>query len=628
MCGIAGLWGRDDGTRLRVMSEQIRHRGPDGRGHFHDTHASLGLAHTRLSIIDLESGQQPMTTADGALTIVYNGEIYNYVELRRSLESRGDEFVTHSDTETILHLYRRYGTECVDHLRGMFAFALWDRDRQELLLARDRLGKKPLYYAHVDGEFLFASELKSLVAGMTTTPTVDDQALVDYLGWGMVVPPRTIYRNVCALPAATTVVVRDRKVVHSSQYWRLDPSRKESLSFEQAVDQLDASLREAVRIRLRSDVEVGAFLSGGLDSGVVVAMAVQEGASRIKTFTVGDGRSQMDERGLAKQVADRFGTDHHEFIVRPDSTTSLQLMARAFDQPYSNTSAIPSFAVAKEASAHVKVVLSGDGGDELLGGYRRHKAAQYSRLWNRVDSPVSRRLLAQVHGWLPQPKRPRGSYEFAHRFVEGLAAPPVARHIKWTVDLVDESLLQWLCPKQDWYRDHAVSERHAEALLAQYQDARPADTMMVLDARTVLADNLNLKADLCSMHYGVEVRCPLLDHVVAEQAMRIPESVKLRGVTTKPLMRALAQRYLPQDIVTAPKRGFEVPMRDWLGAELAEIRDDVVLSSTGLLADRFDRDRLHKLIDGRAPVTLRKASTVVVTLLMLGLWDRLVHRGV
>ncbi len=588
----------------------------------------VGLGMRRLSIIDVAGGHQPISNEDGSVWLVFNGEIYNYIELREGLLARGHRFVTQSDSETIVHLYEDVGLDFVKQLRGMFGIALWDARQRQLVLARDRLGKKPLYYSEKNGEFFFGSEIKAVVAALGGGVTIDDQALVDYLAWSIVPAPETIYREVRTLPAAHVMVVRDRRVAYAEPYWRLDVEPKSSVTEAEAVEQIDHTLREATRLRLRSDVPVGAFLSGGIDSGLVTAMAAQQYGGRLLTVSIGFEEGEFDERPLARQVAERYATDHHEVVVRPDAAEILPTIAAAFDQPYSNTSAIPNYYVAEAARRHLKVVLTGDGGDEILAGYRRYVAARINGRLAWTDNVALRPLWKGLRAVLPTPRSYRTNRAFLHRLVRGMACEPADRYMLWLLDMFRSSELARLCNGHDWVRRTEPAERIARALHDEYRQAGYVDRMMAMDARMNLIDSLNLKLDICTMAHSLEARCPLLDHVLIDEVARLPERVKLPGRQTKPLLRKLAERYLPPDVCVAPKRGFEIPLLRWLETDLRELRDDIILSPTGLLAERFNRKALEDLVYRRIDIEPSRWSQQVIVLLMLGIWDRYVRSQV
>ncbi len=620
------------------MADALRHRGPDDEGFWTGAGGELGLAHRRLSIIDLAGGHQPLANEDGRVVVVLNGEIYNYRELRTQLLAQGHRFATQTDTEVVVHLYEECGTELVHRLRGMFAFALWDERERCLVLMRDRVGKKPLYYQEAAGEFLFASELKALAAAPSTALDVDEQALADYLAWGHVHPPATIYRQVRAVSPGELLVVRDRRLHSRQKYWQLRLSPKTPIRPAEAVEEVDQLLREAVRLRLRADVPVGVFLSGGIDSGVITALAAREQGSRLLTVTIGFSEEAFDERPLARLVAERYETEHHEVVIRPDATVDLPKIARAYDQPFADSSALPSYYVAQAARQFVKVVLNGDGGDELFAGYRRYVAGRISRWVGWADHAFGRagwRLLGRC---LPTPRSHRSGYAFAHRLVRGLGADPVERYLAWSVDMLSEEDKLRLSGLEGqtaaapepaanrWLLHTEPSGRLVRPYLESLRGCGPVDRMLGTDYQTILPHALLVKMDIACMAHGLEGRSPLLDQVLTERVARFPEAVKLPGLRTKPILRDLSRRYLPESVQVAQKRGFELPVVRWLRGELRSFTADVVLARQGLLAERFARRELERLLRNEEGLDISRWARRTWTLMMLGLWDACVHR--
>ena len=616
------------------MAGCLRHRGPDDEGYWTDTKSGIGLAHRRLSIIDLDGGRQPIANETGRVVTVFNGEIYNYRELRAELIDRGHRLSTESDTEVIVHLYEELGTDLVRRLRGMFAIAVWDADRGQLVLIRDRVGKKPLYYSETADEFLFASEIKGIAAVTNRPLELDQQVLADYLSWGVVHAPATVYRQIRSVRPGELVVVRRRAIVRKEEYWRLQMQPKVKLRPDQAVEQIDDLLREAVRLRLRSDVPVGAFLSGGIDSGIVTAMAAQQYPGTLVTVTVGFEDEQFDERPLGRAVAQRYGTDHHELLIRPDVVSDLPRIAAAYDQPFGDSSAVPSYYLGRAARRFVKVVLNGDGGDELFAGYRRYVAARLSRPLSWGNGPACRWGWRLLHRLLPLPRRHRSGYALGHRLVRGMAADQVDRYWAWAIDVFTEPEKAALCSPGDrsddtgggWLDDTRPGDRLARARLAEFGNCGPVDRMLGADFSLVLPHDLLVKMDIACMAHGLEARSPLLDQELIDTVARYPEAVKLPGFQTKPLLRRLSRRYLPRAVQTAPKRGFEVPVVRWLRGVLQPFCQDIMLSPSGLLADMFNRRALERVIAEADRVAPGRWGRQVWTLLMLAMWDRFVHK--
>jgi asparagine synthase (glutamine-hydrolysing) len=630
MCGIAGMWtsrrrSLDAGNVTDVvaaMAGALQHRGPDGGGVWTAASGDLALGHRRLAIIDLSpSGAQPMSGPSGTTTIVFNGEIYNYVELRAALVAEGVRFRSTTDTEVILALYEKHGDDCVRMLRGMFAFALWDARQRRLLVARDRIGKKPLYYARRPGWLAFASELKALrVAFGSDVPQLDAASINRYLSFGCISGPGTVYRDVYQLPPGSTLVATASDRVEIRTYW--SPDRTSEQARDVTIDEVEDKLIEAVRIRLRSDVPVATFLSGGIDSGLVTAMATRLNGP-LAAFTVGFEDGQFDERPLARQVARRYGVDHHEITVRPDVARLLPEIVRAYDQPYADASCVPAYCVAQAVSgAGYKVVLNGDGGDELFGGYRRALAAAWlSRLHGMAGPAVTRTIAGAALALLGEPAGHRGARAFLQRFLRGAAAGDVRRLLIWSTDsfTADERRDLGIAPYDEAADVHGL-------LSYVPPGAGPLASMMAIDLKWALPYDLLVKMDIATMAHGLEARSPLLDQDLVEMQTRRPIAGLLPGFTTKPVLRALARKYLPADVVTAPKRGFEPPLERWMTGELTALRDDLLLAPDGLLATIVDRAKLEAFVR-RPPAgdTFRWAHRAWI-LLSLAAWDRFVAR--
>jgi len=632
MCGIAGIWGEVSTERLCAMTASLRHRGPDDEGYWIDPRFNVGFGHRRLAIIDLAGGKQPISNEDGQVVTIFNGEIYNYRELREELMARGHHFKTKSDTEVIVHLYEECGTNVATQLRGMFAIAIWDCAQRQLVLVRDRVGKKPLYYSEANGEFIFASEIKGILAGFRAELALSEQGVADYLAWGCIPAPGTIYRQIRAVEPGQLLVIRDRRICRCEKYWELRMLPKADISRREAVDRIDQLVREAIRLRLRSDVPVGSFLSGGIDSGVVTAIAAQQHPGPLTTITIGFEDDSFDERPLAKRIAQRYGTEHHEVVVRPDVVTDLPQIARAYDQPFGSASAIPSYYVAQAARQYVKVVLNGDGGDELFAGYRRYVAAWLNGMLSWADGPACRPVWQLLSKIMPVPRGFRTGYAFTHRLVRGVGMEPAARYLAWAVDGLNEHTLRTLCGatgtrlKNCWLDRIEPGDRLAAGILETLRDCGPVDRMLAADFATILPHDLLVKMDIATMAHGLEARSPLLDHELIDLVSHYPEAVKLRGFQTKPLLRELSRRYVPGTVRHAPKRGFEVPLIRWLRGELRELSEDVILARDGLLVELFDRPALERLVREEDGLDPARWSRRVWLLLMLGMWDRYVNK--
>ena len=614
MCGIAGLIAFDgrpaDRAVLDAMGSRLRHRGPDGEGTFRD--GPVGLAHTRLSIIDLGGGAQPMSLGDDGPVLVFNGEIYNFVELRAALAARGRTFATRSDTEVILHLYEERGDECVTALRGMFAFALWDRRRRRLLLARDRVGIKPLFVYRDARVLVFGSEIKALLAHPAVSRRLDPAALSDFLTYQYIPAPRTAFAGIRKLPAAHVMVVEDGRVA-ARRYWTLpdeEPDRPEEI----LIEEVRATLDEAVRLHMRSDVPVGAFLSGGLDSSLVVAHAAPAAQGALRTFTIGFRDQGFSEAPQARLVAERYGTRHVEHVLEPQGIDDLPRLLAHFDEPFGDASAIPTSLICGIAAREVKVCWSGDGGDEGFAGYDAYRAAQRLqpadlmplRLRRAILSPIERR----APEWLPG----KGLLRFlqsdrADRYAEIMGG-------------VDAGTRAWLLHPE--FR-RATDGEHPYALFRRLHAALPGRDEVArlqrLDVETYLPDDILVKADRASMLHSLELRVPLLDHKLLELAFRMPTALKLKGGRSKWILRRALADLLPAPILERGKQGFGLPLAAWLRGDLSGLVRDIFHDPRTRERGWLDPGGLDRLIasHGRGR---RDLSGEIWLALVLELWFR------
>ncbi|MGH7326294.1 MAG: asparagine synthase (glutamine-hydrolyzing) [Candidatus Rokuibacteriota bacterium] len=574
MCGIAGYVGSAPPELLPAMVRALAHRGPDDEG-MH-VEAGLGLGATRLAIIDLLTGRQPMAAA--AAWIVFNGEIYNFRQLRSALEGQGRVFQTRSDTEVILAAYETWGDGCVERLRGMFAFALWDRRHRRLLLARDRLGKKPLYYWRGNGLLLFASELKALLCHPAIGRGLDWEALRHYLAFGYTPRERSIFGEVAKLPPGHIAVMSDGRF-QLSPYWTLPDGRAatvEPVAPADAPALVRHELREAVRHRLESDVPLGVFLSGGIDSSAVVASMREVTGQRIATFTIGFGRASpsFDEAPYARLVARRFETDHHEEVLEPNVAELLPAIVHHFDEPFADSSAVPTFVVSQATARHVKVALSGIGGDETFGGYPRYLGLRMSGLYARLPRPL-RWLPATAGRLLRESESSRGWGQRMRRFLAGGAEPLPDRYLGWTRFFSDDELDRLATPALSarWRGDVAEAQRAAFAAHG-HDDA--LDGAFRIDLATYLPDDLLTMADRMSMAHALELRAPFCDHRLVELSLRLPPAVKLPGFGLKGLLKAAFADVLPRPILARRKQGFMIPLARWLRGELRPQLEDLL----------------------------------------------------
>ena len=603
MCGITGVFdvtGKRPVSRDLVarMNDSQLHRGPDEFGfHFEP---GLGLGHRRLSIIDLSTGQQPLYNEDGSVVIVYNGEIYNYRDLIPELIGLGHSFRTKSDTEVIVHAWEQWGEDCVQRLRGMFAFALWDRNRETLFLARDRLGVKPLYYAPLaDGTLAFGSELKSLVLHPAFNREIEPRAVEDYLAYGYVPEPNSIFRQALKLPPGCTLSVkRGAALPQPREYWDVPFKPGAALTLQAAQDELIERLREAVRIRLVSEVPLGAFLSGGVDSSAVVAMMAGCSTDPVNTCSISFGDPAFNEAAYARDVAERYRTRHFVERVDTDDFDLLDTLAEIYDEPFADSSAIPTFRLCQLARKHVTVALSGDGGDENFAGYRRYRWHVYEE---RVRSALPPALRAPVFGllgdiypkadWAPKALRAKSTLEaLARNSVEGYFHSVSVMGDGQRQKLVSDSFRREL----QGYRAIDVLRRHAE----RAPKGEPLSLVQYLDMKTYLVGDILTKVDRASMAHSLEVREPLLDHPLMEWLSGLPPGLKLRGREGKYLFKKALEPYLPQEILYRPKMGFSVPLAGWFRGPLRQrVRDAVlgpVMTDSGYFNPRFLREMVDE----------------------------------
>ena len=611
MCGISGYWGSDQriAAQLAPSLDTLHHRGPNDRGTHVTTDVSMGM--TRLSVIDLEGGRQPVYNEDGSIAVVFNGEIYNYRELMRGLTAKGHRFTTHSDTEVLVHLYEEHGAEMVTHLRGMFAFAIHDSRNRVLFLARDRFGKKPLFYRAQGDGLTFASEIKALkpyarAAGERWN--VSRQAVADYLSLGAVPQPSTIYEGICCVPAGTHATFNNGHLDIRS-YWSPTFNPKTNLSYAEAQVETRRLVGESVRLRLRSDVPLGVFLSGGVDSSVIAYEAAQVLGSDLQCFTVSTG-GRLDESELAAETARTLGVQHHILPLRLNPAEGLQTVVRHYDQPFADSSAIPSLQIAKMAAEHVTVVLNGDGGDEVFAGYRRYVAAAYASRMSWIPQTVAARVAATLGSAATVRRTPLG---FAARFARGVALAPDERYLAWTSDMLRESdkRAHWVGPPVE-ATERLVRETFAPGI-------SQLDQQLKSDRHINLLSGLLVKMDMACMAHSLEARSPLLDHVVAEFAWRLPDGYRVRRGTPKKVLRDAYRDALPSRVTSGTKRGFEIPMGEWLAGDLKPLLHDLLSSPNARVRDFIDDSLITALLDDEGFAD-RNRAYLLYALLVLELW--------
>jgi asparagine synthase (glutamine-hydrolysing) len=621
MCGIVGMVNLDgraaDAALLARMNEAILHRGPDEDGVYLKGH--VGLAMRRLAIIDLKGGQQPIADEEGAAWIVYNGEVYNYREVKKELEARGHRFHTDCDTEVVLHAYLEYGADCPRHLRGMFAFAVWDERKRELFVARDRVGKKPLLYAKTRDSFVFGSEFSALLRHPSVGREIDRAALDDYLTFMCVPAPQTAYRDIRKLEPGHSLTLSRGGEIKTERYWEPDFSKKVKLTEEEAGERALELLREAVRVRLMSEVPLGAFLSGGIDSSAVVALMAEESSTPVKTFSIGFEEQDFSELHHARRVAERVGAEHHEFVVRPDAMEVLPTLVEHYGEPYADSSAIPTYYVARETRKHVTVALNGDGGDECFAGYERYAAMRLSERYRKLPGLLRERVIRQALELLPiselRPSRARK----VRRFLRAASLPPVERYLSW-VGIVQREA------KDDLYTDEfneEVGGRDASAWLrpwfARANGAGVVDAALLADTMTYLPNDLLVKVDIASMAVSLEARSPFLDHHVIEFAASLPENLKLRGLTTKYILKKTLRKLLPSENLTRGKMGFGVPIGHWFRGQMQGFLRENLLSERASKRGLFRPEAVRRMVELHTRGE-RDYTHQLWTLLMLELW--------
>jgi asparagine synthase (glutamine-hydrolysing) len=620
MCGIAGMVSAAAGDHIDAevvhrMCQAIVHRGPDDEGLF--VRGGTGLGMRRLSIIDLSGGHQPVFNEDRSIWVVFNGEIYNFPELRDDLQKRGHHFYTHTDTEVIVHLYEEMGADCVTKLRGMFAFALYDERRRKLLIARDRFGKKPLHYALQGSRLLFGSEIKSILTVAPELATVNNEALLQYMYFGYVPDPLTAFTTIQKLPPGHLLEFQDGKI-DIRQYWDLpeygtNPPRSE----EECLEEMEYRLAEAVRIRLIADVPLGALLSGGTDSSTVVALMARASSRPVKTFAIGFRDQDFNEAPYARIVAQKFGTDHHELIVEPDVLKTLETLTSSLEEPFGDSSMLPTYFVSCLARQHVTVALSGDGGDEIFAGYDRYGIHLRRKAFERIPNWARRFYREQVYPRLPADMRGKKfsynvSLPWRERYVDGISFVPSFER--------DMPLLS------DEFRAVLRDSGNPEDVMYGYFDRAPAkdpvSQMLYVDTKTYMVADILTKVDRMSMATSLEVRVPILDHVFAEWATGLPAEWKLRDGKQKYILRKLAERVgVPREVLYRRKQGFAMPLVHWMKNELKELIQTVLLDPRTQQRGYFDSRGVRQLLDehfrGR-----RNHSGRIWRLLMFELWHR------
>lgn len=583
MCGICGIAKTDNGapvsrSLLSSMCATIVHRGPDDEGIFVQNNVGLGVR--RLSIIDVEGGHQPLSNEDGSVWVAHNGEIYNFPELREELITCGHTFKTRTDTETIVHSYEEWGEHCFQKFRGMFAFALWDDRTKRLLVGRDRMGIKPFYYTLIENKertLVFGSELKTILVHPDVKRALEPKALDLYLTFEYIPEPLSAFQNIYKLPAGTFLIY-ERGKIHIERYWDVNreqegevSTKPHGVSLASIEDELYERLKESVKARLLSDVPLGAFLSGGIDSSAIVGLMHELGVSPIKTFSIGFEDATYNELEHARRISQKFHTDHEEFILKPQALELTEKLIRHLDEPFGDFSIFPTYLVSKMARSHVKVILSGDGGDELFAGYEHYQAQKLSRL--PLVSFLSKPMPAVLRKLPPSPKK-KGLWNKLRRYAQGFEHPQDLRHFRWMMFLNQKE-------REDLY---SKDFRHELGGIKPFHTIPPLDKLypqldrfddisgeLYLDLKSYLIDDILVKVDRMSMATSLETRVPLIDHKVVEYAFQIPGHLKLKGMTTKWIFKKTMERLLPPQNIYRSKEGFSIPIKHWLRNELKEL---------------------------------------------------------
>jgi asparagine synthase (glutamine-hydrolysing) len=623
MCGIVGiidLYKKASVEKLTEMSSVMSHRGPDEEGYHVDGHVALG--HRRLSIIDLESGKQPMSNEDGTIWITYNGEIYNFPEIKKELIEKGHHFKTRSDTETIIHAYEEYGIQCLEKIRGMFAFGIWDKKKRELFLARDRLGKKPLYYYIENNKFVFASEIKAILQDNRVKRELNSVALADYLTYNYIPFPNTIFKNIFKLKPAHFCIVKIRNEAIETTikpYWDIKYNPDFSLTENDWIEGLREKIKEAVKIRLISDVPLGAFLSGGIDSSSVVAFMSMVQDKPVKTFSIGFREEDFSEMEYAKEIAKRFGTEHFELTVEPDAIEVLPKLAWEFDEPFADSSAIPTYYVSKMARQHVKVILTGDGGDEVFAGYKRYLWAKDMSKYDWLPDGIKKLLFGVPAKLLPEGIKGKGMLmHLSKNAFERYAGLNTFSDRSYLKNILNKDILNNL--KLNY------NENNSNMLkLKQYYESCNVDDYLTkiqyVDTKIYLAEDILTKVDRASMLCSLETRSPFLDHELVEFVASIPSSLKIKKDQTKYILKKTMNGVLPETILYRRKMGFGVPLVHWFKEDLLDYARDTLFSKNSITDDIFNKEYVNTILNNHQKHG-RDLSARIWALLFFEHWSR------
>lgn len=616
MCGITGRINLDSSSdvnpmELKQMTDVIYHRGPDDEGFYINNNVGLGFR--RLSIIDLSTGHQPLANEDDSVWIVFNGEIYNYLDLQKDLIKKGHVFRTKSDTETIVHLYEEYGVDCLKYLRGMFAFSIWDNNKKQLFCARDRFGIKPFYYYSDREKFVFGSEIKSILKSSGIDKTLSYDALNSYFAYGYITSDLSIYKNIKKVQPAHYLLLsfKNNASIEINKYWdiRFDPDH--SRSEKQWAEEIEAGLSETVKLHMISDVPLGAFLSGGIDSSSVVAMMAKNSNNPIQTFSIGFKEEKFNELIFAREIAKKYGCNHHEKIVEPESISLLPKLVRAYDEPFADSSALPTYYVSKFAREHVTVALSGDGGDELVAGYDIYNYLRKIYKFNTASPSFNKLLWGNINKIIPEKIAGKGLTYFLSQNKDYLGA-----HLCiWPKEERKKLILS-----NDYFKFNASPELYKEGILKEGIKKNDfISNLQNLDLRTYMVDDILTKVDRASMLNSLEVRVPLLDHKFAEILFRVPSKLKLKGSEQKYILKRAMKNILPENTLTRRKIGFGVPLSVWFQDELKEYVNDTLLCSNPLLSNYLDKNYVKRMVENNKD-GMRDFSTRIWSLIWFEEW--------
>jgi len=621
MCGIVGSTGFTSEKIIKKMCRTLRHRGPDSEGYYIGDNIALGMR--RLKIIDLETGDQPIFNDDKSIVTVFNGEIYNYEQLRNNLIKIGISLKTKSDTETIVYLYQQYGDEFVNYLRGMFAIAIWDKKKKRLVLARDRMGIKPLYYYYNNGKLIFSSEIKSILCSPDVSKELDFIALHHYLTFGYIPAPLSIFKNIYKVLPGHLLIYEDQ-TIHSKKYWdiRNNDINNDDFDNQKEIEQkLIELIEESIRLHMISDVPVGAFLSGGLDSGSIVALASKLSKRPIKTFSIGFDDDYLNELDNARLLAKMYKTDHSEFIVGPTDIDVLEDIMYYYDEPFADSSAIPTYFVSKFASNYVKVALSGDGGDEIFAGYGNYKADKIGQVLNKLPISLNNKFIQSIFNWLPASNNLLDFNNQIKKIAKISSLEPEIGHVYW-LSIFNEDAKKQLYLSDEFNKLNTIdSLKLYRNYFQHFKDGDFINTCINVDIKTVLPDDYLTKVDRASMANSIEVRVPFLDHKLVEFSTAIPSKMKLKGLTTKKLLKNIMKNELPEKVRLGRKKGFSIPLNRWFRQDFNVLTDEYLstsrLNKMGYFNSSFIENQIKEHSCG-----IKDNSKILWTLVAFEIWHK------